>query len=57
MDTVRFSKIVDEILESLPQHFKDHFNNLAFIDTVWDRPSWPLKGNPTKILWSSSRII
>ena len=36
MDTVRFSKILDEILESLPQHFKDHFNNLAFI--VQDYP-------------------
>ena len=36
MDSIRFSKIVDEILESLPQHFKDHFNNLAFI--VQDYP-------------------
>ena len=36
MDTVRFSKIVDEILEGLPQNFKDHFNNLAFI--VQDYP-------------------
>lgn len=41
MDTFRFTQIVDEILESLPQHFKDHFNNLVFI--VQDYPEKELQ--------------
>jgi len=26
-------------------------------DTVWDRPSWPLKGNPTKIMDQINEFI